>query len=66
MKYTLEFTLPDDEQNLLLAMNAHHLHSALQDADRILRAVIKHGGSMEQAIEAARSEIAEALGRVEP
>lgn len=66
MKIVMEFTMPEEEQAMVIAVNAQHLHSALVESDRILRAVTKHGDDPEKAIEAARSEIAEALGRVEP
>lgn len=43
MKATLEFSLPEEERELLLATRAHKLLAALEEARQSLRLHLKHG-----------------------
>ena len=43
MEAKLEFSLPEDEFNLLLAIHSHDLYSLVYDIDQMARAELKHG-----------------------
>lgn len=49
MKVTLTFDLPEEKNELLLALHAATLHSALCDLDREFRAHLKHGAELRVA-----------------
>lgn len=44
MKSTLEFTLPDEEGELHMALLANRYKSALEDISQYLRGLVKHEG----------------------
>lgn len=60
MKATLEFDLPEDHHEHLLAIHGVNLHGALWNLDQQLRTWVKHGHkfkSTEEALEYVRHEL---------
>jgi hypothetical protein len=43
VKSTLEFNLPDDEQDMSLALNGRAWYCAMNDLDEYLRGIAKYG-----------------------
>ncbi len=52
MKATLEFTLPDEREEHLVAVHAENLYFALYEIDGQLRNWLKHGHEFKTADEA--------------
>ena len=59
MRVTLTFDLPDEKNELLLALHADQICCAILDLDQELRAHLKYGTKLD--IGALRSELHESL-----
>lgn len=69
MKATLEFQLPEDQNEHLRAIHAGAAWSALYDIDYLLRNLLKHGDDRyktpQELAEAIRNEVRVALDRID-
>lgn len=64
MKATIEFNLPDEQNDWTATVHANAAWSALQDIDEHCRSVLKHGHDykcVEALAERIRRDIADAL-----
>ena len=65
MKAILEFNLPDDDSDFLLAKNCGKYYSALHEIQQIMRKHWKYDAKMEDCWKEIEAEISEAnLGEV--
>lgn len=68
MTATITFNLPDDEYQHRLAVNAGNLASVVSDANQQMRGWLKYSHpftTAEQAIEACRALLAEAVEQIQ-
>ena len=69
MKATIEFQLPEDQNEHIRAIHAGAAWSALYDIDYLLRNLLKHGDdrykSVEELAHAIREEARYALDRID-
>lgn len=59
MKSTLEFNLPDEQEELNMALNGHKYSIVLDDLDSWLRNISKYQGIAVVSIEEVRDKIIE-------
>ena len=64
MKATLEFNLPDENSDLVRAVNAGAAWGVLYDIDNRLRGIAKHGLSSESSYEAELREVRKEINEV--
>ena len=69
MKATIEFQLPEDQNEHIRAIHAGAAWSALYDIDYMLRNLLKHGDDRyktpQELAEAIRNEVRVALDRID-
>lgn len=52
MKATIEFTIPEEEEEFRITMRAMMTHVAIHDADEKMRSWVKHGNNFKTIAEA--------------
>jgi hypothetical protein len=68
MTATLAFSLPEEQHEHALAINAQNLANTITDADEVMRRWLKHGHSFEtstEALEACRGLLSEAVQQIQ-
>ena len=63
-RVTIEFNLPEEQEDFKLLVNVGHLSSSICEVDRRMRSELKHGltfESVEEVCEYVRSELRDAL-----
>ena len=67
MKATLEFNLPEERQEHMMAVLVGEMYQVLWEIDQQCRSWLKHGHeiSAEQVMEWVRAEVSEVLAKLE-